>query len=281
MKVSRRTNVMKALAPAIGSRRRLCGALVVFAVVAGGCSAKDRDVAGGGNQFDVASGPSASFDGASADPGVTDVASVAGSDSAPGAVTGGASGAAATGAATGAATSGGSGTARATATGGAAPSAPTAAVGGKTGPGITASTVKIGFVYSQELESVAGVADRPNAQALVDGMNREGGIAGRKIEVAWHDWPITSQQTIEQREQGMCAAFTEDNKVFAVDPYWIPTENLAGCLTAKDTMTIAPAGAGTPISFDTASFEKYPTHLWALATPTPQRLAKPFVAMLK
>jgi hypothetical protein len=249
-------------------------------MVLAGCSAKERDVAGG--QLDVASAgtvPSGSGaagvdagtfeNGAAVDGGTTSVGM-------GGEQTGGQIGEATSGGTTGAPT----GQARAASSGSAQPAASTV-TSGKTGPGITASTIKVGFVYSAELESVTGTADRPDAQALVEGLNREGGIAGRKVEVVWHDWPMTSAQTIEQRHQEICAAFTEDNKVFAVDPYWIPTENLTGCLTARDAMTVYPAGSGSQLSFDAVSFQKYPTHLWTLVTPTPDRLAKPFVGMLK
>jgi hypothetical protein len=265
--------------PPVRRRVRALGAVVVLALVSAGCSSTPRDAAaGGGSELDVAAGSSRS------DLSATATSNDSSSSASPSLV-----GETGTGAATGSATAGATGGATvgavsskgATSGGGATPAAPAAAAGGKTGPGITASTIKVGLVYNSELERAGGAADRPNAQALVDGLNREGGIAGRKVEVVWHDWPMTSAQTIEQREQGMCAAFTEDNKVFAVDPYWIPTENLAGCLAARDTMTLYPANSGSQISFDSVSFQKYPTHLWAIATPIPERVAKPFVAMLK
>jgi hypothetical protein len=276
--------------PLVRRRVRALGALVVLALVAVGCSATPRDAAGGGNQLDVAAGSSGSELGATAtsnDAGSSVVGETA-TGAATEAATGGATGAAtggATGGAAGAPTSGASGGAGssrgATSGGGAIAAASSAPAGGKTGPGITATTIKVGFVYSSDLEAAAGIADRPNGEALIAGLNREGGIAGRKVEAVWHDFPLSSPQTMEQREQGMCATFTEDNKVFAVDPYWIPTENLTGCLAAKDTMMVYPGGSSSQISFDSVSFQKYPTHLWAIAAPTPDRVAKPFVAMLK
>jgi ABC-type branched-subunit amino acid transport system substrate-binding protein len=99
-----------------------------------------------------------------------------------------------------------------------------AEVAGAAVPGVTATTLTVGAVYTPDQNAVAqsvGVdsVNTQGAQSLVnvvvDDINAQGGIGGRKLKLVWHARPIQSAETYDSLDQQACAAFTEDNHVFA------------------------------------------------------------------
>jgi ABC-type branched-subunit amino acid transport system substrate-binding protein len=104
--------------------------------------------------------------------------------------------------------------------------------------GVTDTTIRLGFQVDDfaKANAVSGSLGGTDAfgdgevqkklQAVVDYVNAQGGIAGRKVEPVWHYEDATSvtSATGRQREaQRACATWTEDNAVFAfgggdVDP---------------------------------------------------------------
>jgi len=100
-----------------------------------------------------------------------------------------------------------------------------AASGVQHAPGVTATTVKIGFVGSANAAALAAAfgfkgPDEGNSHeqihAAVDWVNKHGGIAGRRIVPIIRDFDNTSEKQNWQQEEAMCAGFTEDDHVFAV-----------------------------------------------------------------
>jgi hypothetical protein len=79
----------------------------------------------------------------------------------------------------------------------------------------------------------------------------------------------------------MCAAFTEDNAVFAIEPYYIASENFATCAAEHDTLFVFSDDAGTAMYFDNDAFARLPDHLWSLGTPSDDRVHGPFVSLLQ
>jgi ABC-type branched-subunit amino acid transport system substrate-binding protein len=85
------------------------------------------------------------------------------------------------------------------------------------GPGVTATTVKIGVSLvdftkiSQYVDSVR-VNQEEVYKAYIDDINAKGGLAGHKIIPVFHEFsPIGSTGAVT-----LCTQFTEDDKVFAV-----------------------------------------------------------------
>ncbi|MCK9902653.1 hypothetical protein CC117_26600 [Parafrankia colletiae] len=86
-----------------------------------------------------------------------------------------------------------------------------------TATGVTADSIKIGFVYP-DLEKVKQYVDVDHGdyqavfQALVDEVNEDGGIAGRRIEPVYGAVDVLSPAGASET----CVKLTEDEKVFAV-----------------------------------------------------------------
>lgn len=94
-------------------------------------------------------------------------------------------------------------------------------------PGITATSVYVGFVYDKNAGAVnqaAGVGSitsgdtRANTNAVVKDINAHGGLGGRKLVPVWANFDSTSTQTLDQQDAAVCQQFTQDSpRVFAVD----------------------------------------------------------------
>ncbi|MGH2793505.1 MAG: ABC transporter substrate-binding protein, partial [Actinomycetota bacterium] len=100
------------------------------------------------------------------------------------------------------------------------------AAGGTLGPGITKDTIYVGAVYLTNAaaanSALAGAAGtdpgdfRRVYDTVIAQINKEGGIAGRKIVPIYAEFDVTSSRTIDQQAQSACAKWTQDNKVFAI-----------------------------------------------------------------
>ncbi|HEX3705754.1 MAG TPA: ABC transporter substrate-binding protein [Mycobacteriales bacterium] len=108
------------------------------------------------------------------------------------------------------------------------PTAPSTA--GANGPGNTAiSTAPVRGITKSQIKIGIGLIDvgaakqfgfnfdigneRARYQALIDSINRQGGIAGRKIVPYFKSFPATDPTTASQAD---CLSWTKDDKVFAV-----------------------------------------------------------------
>ncbi len=118
-------------------------------------------------------------------------------------------------------TSGGSG---GSASGGGSASAGT---GGSTavGPGITATKIYIGAPWNSDANAgnaALGVSqadsgdERDYWAAVLDDLNKRGGILGRKVEVIFAEFKAATNEPVEAQQQAACDTWTKDNKVFAV-----------------------------------------------------------------
>ena len=195
------------------------------------------------------------------------VAPSPGSDglSAPGAAAPGAAG-------TAAGSTAGGGTAAAAVGGGAAPAAGTARGTGTTGqvsggggtgatravaPGITDTTVYMGFAYSSQVASAdraigaAGASPsydlRNVVNAVVDYANSHGGFAGRKMKVLYYDENLTTPQDVQ--DQAECDYWTHDNKVFVLPG---DSDVLRECAEKAGGISL---GVGSTVA---STYRKYP-----------------------
>lgn len=93
------------------------------------------------------------------------------------------------------------------------------------GPGADAKTINVGVPYTVNSGAAnaaigaGGISQadgRQDGQILADDINAHGGIAGRKLNLIFHQFDSTSTQTADAQEQQECDDYTKDHKVFAV-----------------------------------------------------------------
>lgn len=154
------------------------------------------------------------------------------------------------------------------ATGPGAPGAPVTtgrtAVG--TAPGVSATTIKFGVVYSTdtgEANSAIGAEqlDQGDARqyydALVRSVNKAGGVAGRKLAPSYVEKRTTSSETAAARDQAACERWTKDDKVFVI--FEGVSEILKAC-AEKAGMLNLHSGGGSSNSIAT-TFARYPHYV--------------------
>jgi hypothetical protein len=105
--------------------------------------------------------------------------------------------------------------------------------------GVTASTIKLGFVIV-DYDAIKQFVDfsrgdqQAVAQVFVDHINKTGGILGRKVEPVFMKYsPIGNADALK-----LCTALTEDDKVFAVLGVFIDFSGDAQACLARDHETI-------------------------------------------
>lgn len=128
---------------------------------------------------------------------------------------------------------------------------PAPSVAAQTGPATraTGKAVEIGVFTVTNTEAFGAgfgvefdVGD-PKAQvkAVVDYLNRRGGLLGRPIVPVFYEFDATSTKPYAEEEQTMCAAWTNDHHVFAAISLMSITKVLPACLN----------GRGVPLLLDT------------------------------
>ena len=146
---------------------------------------------------------------------------------------------------------------------------------GASGPGVTATTIRIGFIHDPNAGAVnkaAGVGaissgdPMANDKAILDDINKHGGVAGRKLVPVFAQFDSTSAQSLETQWSAVCQTFTKDNPVlFTVE---------AGTEAFRDCM--GKAGAGIiSASLPTVGASGFRTHPYFvdMGYPNVDRLA--------
>lgn len=133
---------------------------------------------------------------------------------------------------------------------------PAPLVPGRSAPGVTATEIRVGMTYPKngtaaESLGVQGVTVgdmRGAEQAMVDDLNRRGGIAGRKVVPVYYAIDAASAETSAQIFQRQCSYFTEDEPVFALIPSGF-SELLVQCMLKAGAVVldIYPSGAGDAV----------------------------------
>ena len=132
------------------------------------------------------------------------------------------------------------------------------AAAGVTDIGVTATTVKLGVglldtggLSQAGVDVVASTADQQTAwQAFIDDLNSRGGVAGRKVEAAFHKYDILSEASM----RAACLYWTEEAKVFAVVEAFGYFGPPVLCITQEhQTPFLARGGVGIPADYFTKS----------------------------
>jgi hypothetical protein len=143
-------------------------------------------------------------------------------------------------------------------------------------PGVTGTTVYVGVTHDSSADTVnqaAGVGaithgdDLANYRAIVDDINKHGGVGGRKLALVVAPLSSASTQTLDQQWAAVCQTFTRDHKVFVAD--------LAGS-RASYWDCLKKAGVGLLDSgLPTVGAQTLATHpsFLELGSPTVDRLA--------
>jgi len=134
------------------------------------------------------------------------------------------------------------------------------------GPGVTADTITLGFQWAEDLQAgfaIVGASGDPADEeamsvALVNWLNANGGIRGRRVEAVSHGTNAANGSWAAQA-QAACATFTEDNTSFAVVSSAVGgDDSLLACLAEKDT----PLVETNLWLFDRQYYHEYPDLLY-------------------
>ena len=151
------------------------------------------------------------------------------------------------------------------------------------GIGVTATTVSIGIVYTENADAsnkafgldLASGDEKANAQAIIDDINAHGGVAGRKLVPVFHAYDATSSDTDASQDQAACADLTEDHKVFAVAASGL-TETWDACMKKAGVLNVV---GSTLTESDRVYFNNQPQYFNANA-PTRDRVESALVPSL-
>ncbi len=138
---------------------------------------------------------------------------------------------------------------------------------GPVGPGVTATEIKIGIStfkigdFAKNLGVNTDVGDNEaQAGAVIAYINKNGGIAGRKIVPSFYEVDFSTQGgTDGQFEAAACEQWTEDDQVFAVVNLSLQRQQLLPCLAKKDVL-----GVHNGVQIDEARMSPY--RQWYYAT---------------
>jgi ABC-type branched-subunit amino acid transport system substrate-binding protein len=132
--------------------------------------------------------------------------------------------------------------------------APAPAASGENGRGVTDTTIKIGFIDAA-FKTAAGFlpssTGNTTAQvnAVVDAINAAGGIGGRKVVPVIRQLDLAGSN--RDQTEAICAAFADDDKVFAVSSQSVIVATASKeCFAKKKTVYIEGAGS-FPFDLDT------------------------------
>lgn len=121
--------------------------------------------------------------------------------------------------------------------------------------------VEVGIAYTTNVESFGSAFgssfdtgdQRKQAEAIVNYLNRNGGLGGHRVIPVWFPVDLTSSQPYEQTSQQICSSWTEDHKVVAglFVAANVPV-SLADCLSRKQVLYV---NSGF-FPHDTADFQR-------------------------
>ena len=127
-------------------------------------------------------------------------------------------------------------------------------------PGVTSSKIYFGIPYSESgpaNQAAFGASLDADARkpynAMIEIVNKQGGLFGRQVEPIYYKLDAASSQPIDQQEQAACAHWTEDNEVFAI---FSSSDVLRECAKRAGIISTTTSD-GTSLPED---FQEYPTY---------------------
>jgi hypothetical protein len=131
------------------------------------------------------------------------------------------------------------------------------------GPGVTDTTITFGVTYATDTaqaNAAAGASDvdggdiRRYYDAMVDEVNRTGGVAGRKLVANYYETSTTSSETADNQRLAACEHWVNDVKAFA----WLDATSEAARACAEQHGLLSLSGGGNAVK---RTFVRYPHYL--------------------
>lgn len=158
------------------------------------------------------------------------------------------------------------------------------------GPGFTANTINLGYATMKQADVAYSSAGYDTsfgdqeaiARAIANTINRQGGVANRRVNLVFHDIDVATFSTNPNRAaQEACATWTQDHRVFAaitVIPLAGSQSNALYPCLAKHRIPLIDASAGfaIPGSF----FTNYSPYLYATQSTSIEQQAKIWIHRL-
>jgi hypothetical protein len=119
--------------------------------------------------------------------------------------------------------------------------------------GVTDTTILLGAVVLKNGEAFANGLGfsisfgdaRREFQAVVDDVNRRGGIAGRKLQLVFAEYDLGGAAVDPESQQAaLCATFTQDHHVFAAFMPYNPLPSFLECMAKRKTLLLNGSAAG-------------------------------------
>lgn len=116
--------------------------------------------------------------------------------------------------------------------------------------GVDDKTVRVGVLISSDTEGSAAAAglsgitvgnNRSQVEALIDYLNANGGVVGRKLVADFQSYEST--EPTEEEYRRFCTHYSQDVRVIAVLAYASPDEALMRCLADANTIYLSAYGA--------------------------------------
>jgi hypothetical protein len=135
-------------------------------------------------------------------------------------------------------------------------------------PGLTATTIRIGFMTESNRQSANAALGASNignygnipaeARAITDWLNRGGGIAGRQVVPVLENYDVSNSDP--NQASAICTRFTQDDHVFSVVDIE-PSADYEACYARARTLVFAtsPYSGDTPYLQKVAPFVFVPT----------------------
>jgi hypothetical protein len=153
--------------------------------------------------------------------------------------------------------------------------------------GVTATEISIGFGTSNDAAEVGktfGLAasfgdQEAQAKAVVEDLNKRGGVLGRKISLVLHDTPTASTlQDPNSAQQAQCTDWTEDHKVFAAINIVgdLNQEVQFGCMVKHHTPLVISDLAGHSVG----QIGRFAPYLYAAGVATVDRYVPAWIDQL-
>ncbi len=155
------------------------------------------------------------------------------------------------------------------------------AASGENGRGVTETTIRIGFIEAA-FRTAAGflpsTTGNTTAQvnAVVDAINAAGGIGGRKVVPVIRQFDLAGSN--RDQAEALCAAFADDDKVFAVSSQSVIVAAASKeCFARKKTLFIEGAGS---FPFDTETLKRMAPYAYVSNLPAIDRVVPSYVKTL-
>lgn len=152
------------------------------------------------------------------------------------------------------------------------------------GRGVTPTTIKIGVNHAAPLGpayravgfggSAEGTDERPITEALVKHLNKNGGIAGRKIVAVYNEYDAVAGGTWDSLAAAACERFNTDEKVFAVISGHVgQTDSLLDCLAKGNT----PLVTQNQWPYDAKYYKDYANFIYQPGRMRPERWVPQYI----